>query len=177
MKTSFRPQCSAFPQEGGSPGATPEQQAIRNADYIEKASGAFEEIMGGNIKHMLEVFSRANKGEQFVLHYLTLGHTEALPSELSAAMGSSTARISALLGVLEKKGQIAREIDKSNRRNILVTITDTGRARVEQETERMKNTLAGVFSEMGETDTVEFIRLYKKFFEISRKHMPGCGPS
>ena len=144
--------------------------------YIEEAGAVFGELIAGNRKNMLEDFNRANKGELFVLHYLALNKNETFPSELSAAMHSSTARISALLGVLEKKGQIVREIDKNNRRNILVTITDAGRDRIKRETDKIKTSITGVFSEMGEKDTVEFIRLFRKFVEISRKHMPGCKP-
>jgi len=145
-----------------------------NVSYIEKAIRSFSEMMASNKKDIITAFNRANKGELFVLHFLTLHNDEVLPSELSAALHSSTARISALLGALEKKGQIERDIDKSNRRNILVTITEAGRKRIEVEMTKMRKSMTQIFTEMGETDTEEFIRLVKRFFIISQKYMIDC---
>lgn len=142
--------------------------------YIEKAIISFNEIIASNPKDMMTALNRANKGELFMLHFLTLQNAAVIPSELSTALHSSTARISALLGALEKKGQIEREIDKSNRRNILVTITDAGRVRIDVEMARMRKSMTQIFTEMGETDTEAFIRLFKRFFAISQKHMMDC---
>jgi DNA-binding MarR family transcriptional regulator len=142
--------------------------------YIEKAIESLTELASNNQIDMMESFNRTNKGELFVLHFLTLSNTQVLPSELSAALHSSTARISALLGALEKKGQIERDIDKSNRRNILVTVTDAGRKRIETEMTTIKETMTRIFTEMGEADTLEFVRLSSMFFKVSQKHMIDC---
>ena len=143
-----------------------------NLNYAEKAFTTLNKIMSNSQKDMFENINRANKGELFVLHFLSMRDTAVIPSELSTALRASTARISALLGNLEKKGQIERDIDKSNRRNILVTITDAGRERAETEMKEMQEGMKMVFAEMGEKDTAEFIRLTKKFIEFSQKHLP-----
>ena len=143
-----------------------------SSDYANRAFISFLDIMSGHQKNnSMEHLNRANKGELFVLQFLTMQSATVLPSELSAALQSSTARISALLGSLEKKGQIEREIDKNNRRNILVTITDAGRKRVESEMQEMQRNVTQVFIEMGESDTEEFIRLTKLFFDLSEKRL------
>ena len=139
--------------------------------YINAAIAAFHELMSNSQKNMMENINRTNKGELFVLHFLSMRHTAVLPSDLSAALQSSTARISALPGALEKKGQIVRDIDKSNRRNILVTITEAGRERAHTEMNEVHQTMNRVFAEMGETDTAEFIRLMRKFFGLGEKYM------
>ena len=144
----------------------------KNVSYVDRAVFAFNEIMSSSQKDMMENISRVNKGELFVLHFLSMRNDNVLPSELSTALHASTGRISALLGNLEKKGQIEREIDKSNRRNILVTITEAGRNHVETEIGKIKNNMTHVFTDMGESDTAEFIRLIKKFSELMQKHMP-----
>lgn len=141
-------------------------------DYAEKASIELNDIMSNSKRNMLENINRANKGELFVLHFLAMRDAAVLPSEISAALNASTARISALLGALEKKGQIERDIDRNNRRNILVTITEAGRKRAETEMEEIQRRAILVFTEMGEADTIEFIRLTKHFFELSEKYMP-----
>ena len=142
-------------------------------NYIEEAVISFHEIMSNSQKDMIENINRANKGELFILHFLSMRLTPVLPSELSAALQASTARISALLSALEKKGQIERDIDKSNRRNILVTITEAGRMRAETEMNEMQQCMARVFTDMGKADTIEFIRLMRKFFELGQKYMTG----
>ena len=147
------------------------ENAEKIPGYVENAVFRFNEIMSNSQKDMLENMNRANKGELFVLHYLSMSNTAVLPSELSAALNSSTARISALLGSLEKKNQIERDIDKSNRRNILVTITEAGRERAEAEMRDIEENLARVFIEMGETDTAEFLRLSEQFFGLMQKHI------
>lgn len=149
----------------------PTKEDKNSLTYVDMAITAFQEIMSNRQKDMLENINKPNKGELFVLQFLALRNTNVLPSELSAALQASTARISALLGALEKKGQIARDIDKSNRRNILVTITEAGRNRVEAEMEEIKSTLTLVFTDMGEVDTGEFLRLSRRFSELMQKHL------
>ena len=144
----------------------------KNLNFADKAFIEYNEIMSNKHKNMLEDLNRANRGELFVLQYLLMRKTEVLPSELSAALHSSTARVSALLGTLEKKGQIIRNIDTSNRRNILVTITEAGRIRAGFELQKMKDSMTQVFTDMGEEETKEFIRLSKKFAELLKKHLP-----
>jgi DNA-binding MarR family transcriptional regulator len=136
---------------------------------IEEAADAINEIMAGSKKNMMEQLGRSGKGELFVLKYLCGKNSSVIPSEISDAMHASTARISAALGSLEKKDQIRREIDKSNRRNILVTVTEKGRERNRSEMLQMREKLIGVFTEMGERDAAELVRLIKRFFEISNR--------
>lgn len=143
-----------------------------NLGFADKAFITFNEIMANKENNMIDNVNRANKGELFVLHFLSKHKAEVLPSELSAALGASTARISALLGALEKKGQIVRDIDKSNRRNILVTITEAGCNRANADMEQLRCGMTRVFNEMGESDTEEFIRLSRNFFELMQKYMP-----
>ncbi len=140
--------------------------------YAEKAFVTLNEIMSKKQNDMLENINRANKGELFVLQFLSMRKNAVIPSELSIALNASTARISALLGNLEKKGQIVRDIDKSNRRNILVTITEEGRKRAETEMKEIQGLMTRVFIDMGEEDTSEFIRLTSQFFELMKKYLP-----
>jgi DNA-binding MarR family transcriptional regulator len=137
--------------------------------YIEKAIESLKSVMLGDRGNILEVLSKAYKGEAFVLKYLSSRMTTTLPTELSEALHSSTARISSLLGALEKKGLVAREIDPSNRRNILVTPTDKGREQAALQEREMRNRMARVLKELGEADTREFVRLIGRVSEISKK--------
>jgi DNA-binding MarR family transcriptional regulator len=128
-------------------------------------------MLGGR-GNLLEVLSRAYKGEGFVLKYLTSRTSAALPTELSEALHSSTARISSILGTLEKKGLIVREIDRDNRRNILVTLTDKGREQAALREQKLRNQMAQVLAELGEADTRELVRLIGRVSEILQKTNP-----
>ena len=141
-------------------------------EYPEFVKGAlmdFGKVMKTSHKGSMEDLNRPNKGEMFVLRFIAIRDREVLPSELREALNSSSARISALLNVLEKKGHITREVDVTNRRNILVSITPDGKSRVKEEMNVMNTKMAQIFTEMGETETFEFIRLLKKFAKLNAK--------
>lgn len=136
---------------------------------IEELVDSLGELMSRG--KVMDEFNRSGKGEIFILRYLYTKESPASPSELSEALNSSTARISAALRTLEKKGQIHREIDTTNRRFILVTITEEGRERIRANMQRMQNHLIQVFTVMGEKDAREFVRLSTRFFEIAQRTM------
>lgn len=140
--------------------------------YIEEAVESLKSVMLGGKGNILEVLSRAYKGEVFILKYLSSKTSAALPTELSEALHSSTARISTLLGALGKKGLVIREIDPGNRRNILVTLTDKGREQAALQEQQARSRMTRVFVELGETDTRELIRLIGRVSEISQKINP-----
>ena len=103
----------------------------------------------------------------FILKYLYDKDTNGIdvtPSEISNVMHVSTTRISVVLGVLEKKGQIKRETDISNRRYTLVTITEEGRKRTVSEMQEIQGQMVKVFTKMGEQESIEFIRLLNLLF-------------
>jgi len=140
-------------------------------DTIQQSVDAFEALMFENQTNVLEELNRLSKGEIFVLTFLSRQNRPTIPSDISEAMHTSTARISAIMGTLEKKGQITREIDKLNRRNILVTITDEGAKRIEGFAAYMRNRLTAVLTEMGEQDAETFVRLFKRFHGIFKRMM------
>ena len=146
---------------------------MENISFSDEIFIEFKKLLDSTChQNVLENMNRFNKGELFALHYLLNCNSEVFPSELSTALDVTTGRISALLSSLEKKGQITREIDINNRRNILVAITDKGRKRVEEEIYLIKERLSNIFIEMGETEAKEFLRLLKIFFELSLKYIP-----
>jgi DNA-binding MarR family transcriptional regulator len=143
---------------------------VNRLSSIEELVDSLGELMSRG--KVMDEFNRSGKGEIFILRYLYTKESPASPSELSEALNSSTARISAALRTLEKKGQIHREIDTTNRRFILVTITEEGRERIRANMQRMQNHLIQVLTVMGEKDASEFVRLSTRFFEIAQRTMP-----
>ncbi len=104
----------------------------------------------------------AMRGGTFILHYLSDRDEPVLPSEISREMDISTARIAAALGNLESKGLILREMDKTDRRRILVTLTDAGRVAHEQQRQKMLAFTAGMLERLGPEDAVHFVRIMGK---------------
>lgn len=114
-------------------------------------------------------FSRFARGEMFILNYLRQCGETAMPSEISLGLGSSTARIANALSGLEKKGFITREMDKNDRRKIIVSITDRGKDVAQNEREQLVNREARILEMMGETDAKEFVRLQKRYLELTEQ--------
>lgn len=108
-------------------------------------------------------------GEMFILNYLNFRQGEALPSELSAAMNTSTARVAMALKSLESKGLIERHADSKDRRKVIVSITDQGRELVESERRDMHQRMVALLTELGEEDARAYIRLAEKIAEISER--------
>lgn len=131
----------------------------------------FESLVANSHREQMEHIQRGNEGELRILKSLHLSGHAMTPSELSHAMASSTARISALLRALEQKEQIKRMIDKQDRRYVRVTITPKGTARVKEEIGQMRNGLAKVFVAMGQEDAAEFLRLITLFSDLMKREL------
>jgi DNA-binding MarR family transcriptional regulator len=144
---------------------------VSGLSRIDELANAFVELMSKG--KIWDEVNSSGKGELFVLKYLDAKGAPTSPSELSESLGSSAARISKVLGVLERKGQIHREINTSNRRYISVTITEAGRERITHLMRIAREHIVLVFTEMGEKNAEEFIRLATYFFETAERTMPN----
>lgn len=139
-------------------------------DYSELAS----EVMMKTGRMMKSSFwpKKANAflhGEMFILNYLINEQSDTLPSELAAAMNTSTARVAMALKSLETKGFIRRRIDKDDRRKVIVSITEEGRRLVLSERREMRDRMARILRELGEDDTREYMRIIGRITEISMR--------
>ena len=101
--------------------------------YVNDSVAALERILTSDNFSVFERITRVSRGEIFVLKILLLRDGTSTPTEISEAMRSTKGRVSAILNSLEKKGFVGREIDRDNRRNIIVTLTDSGRDYVMKE--------------------------------------------
>lgn len=138
--------------------------------YINEAIKRLRELGLKGVSSPLETLLSCGRGELFVLNYLYFQNGTVTPTELSNALGSTTARISSILKVLEKKGEIIREIDPANRSRIWVSLTDGGRGRARKVINALDETMSAVLREMGEKDTAEFLRLSNRFLDILQKY-------
>ncbi len=87
-------------------------------------------------------------------------------SEIRKYLALSKATISQMLGSLERKGYIKREIDKSNRRNIIATLTPEGRELLAYKNIEYSQKLDRIVSYLGTEDTQTFVFLVGRLIEV-----------
>jgi MarR family transcriptional regulator, organic hydroperoxide resistance regulator len=109
------------------------------------------------------------QGGAFILQYLYMRKDNVLPSEISNEMSISTARIAAALGNLESKGLINREIDKNDRRQILVSLTPEGIENAKKHQQEVEKDVMEMLQCLGEHDAREYVRIIGKLAENYKK--------
>jgi MarR family transcriptional regulator, organic hydroperoxide resistance regulator len=85
--------------------------------------------------------------------------------DLSKALELSTGRMAIALNGLEKKGFIRRTTDYSDRRRVIVSITEDGSAFAESQHEKGLDRFEKMLRALGEEDAVEFVRITKRIAE------------
>lgn len=87
-------------------------------------------------------------------------------SEIHQTLYVSKAAVSQTLNALERKGYIARTIDPSDRRKIMVTVTAAGGAALEEASRAYDDRLDMVLDQFGLENTRAFIRLTERLMRI-----------
>jgi len=98
-------------------------------------------------------------GETFTMSYILRQGGIVLPSEISSEMNISSARVAVILNNLENKGFITRQIDKSDRRKVLVSLTQEGVEFTEEHNKTVINSTARMLEALGEYDAKELVRI------------------
>ena len=135
-------------------------------EYVNDSVTALEKIITSDNFSTFERITRISRGEIFVLKILLFNNGTSTPTDISETMKSTKGRISAILNSLEKKGFIDREIDKDNRRNIIVTLTNSGKDYVMKELQECYKIVSHVFEELGEKDSKKFVELTERVFHL-----------
>lgn len=81
----------------------------------------------------------------------------------------SKAAVSQMLGSLEKKGYINRDIDKNNRRNLIVTLTQKGRELLSHKEKQFDDKLEKIMAGLGEDDVKQLISIINRLIEVINK--------
>ncbi len=141
---------------------------VRDAmDYFEMAEEFLiiraEQLKTGAGQQLTKL---ARGGEFFAMSYLLVHDDGAYPKELSREMAVSSARITALLHHMEKKGWVLRAEDARDSRQIRVTLTDAGRAEILSRREKMLKTVASALQMLGPEDAEAYLRIQRKMVGI-----------
>ena len=114
----------------------------------------------------------SRQGEVMVMRQLAIGK-QMTPGQLAHSTSNSPGRISAILGALENKGWVVREVDPHNRRRVLVSLTDEGRHSVDAHRKVAAEYMAWVFDHMGADNTERFLQLLAEFMTYLSLLDPG----
>ena len=114
-----------------------------------------------------QIIDESLRGEIFTLLYLRDRKNNVLPGEISEIMQISSARVATILNNLENKGLIERQIDKMDRRRILVSLTPLGKENSDKHYHVVINQISKMFELLGEKDAEEFIRIMNKILDIA----------
>ena len=106
-----------------------------------------------------QIIDESLRGEIFTLLFLRDRKNNVLPGEISEIMQISSARVASILNNLENKGFIERQIDKADRRRILVSLTSLGEESANAHYQEGINQICKMFEILGEKDAKEFIRI------------------
>lgn len=105
------------------------------------------------------------KGELYVLNYLDKHDGTAYPKDVSREMRVSTARIAAILGQMERKGWITRISDAEDTRQVIVTLTQSGRDYLVSKEQEIIASVVSMLKDIGENDARELLRIQRKMMK------------
>jgi len=113
-----------------------------------------------------EDVSAAMRGEMAVMRMLADEGRPVTAGNISKTLRMTTSRIAAVLGSLQKKGLIERICDETDKRRVLVTLTDRGIAFSQAKKQRVIRDMSYMLSQLGEEDARHFVRLMKRVHDI-----------
>jgi DNA-binding MarR family transcriptional regulator len=91
-------------------------------------------------------------------------------SDLEDNFHVSKSAVSQMLGALEEKGYVTRELDKTNRRKRLLGLTPRGRKTVDTIGREVDAYFSGIVQRFGEKDTRSLVALFNRFAEIAEEN-------
>ena len=113
-----------------------------------------------------EPVSGTIRGEMAVLRLLSHLGGGQNPGEIAGKLNMTTSRIAAVLNSLEKKQQIIRTVDPSDRRRMLVSLTEKGKTTCLERREEAKQHLTRMLMRLSEEDAQTFVRLCNQLFFV-----------
>ncbi|SJZ79131.1 DNA-binding transcriptional regulator, MarR family [Pilibacter termitis] len=147
--------------------------------YVEESARELVDLFINHRNNAFRRMDKSSRGELVVLKFLAQSPPLAPPKQappsitpkmIAEMMNVSKPRIALILNALEKKGEILRKPSKTDRRQVLVSITEKGILRVNESKNEWRETLYKVFEEMGEEDTRKFIELIQQFMTSYKNH-------
>ena len=139
----------------------------------EKARYYLRQMYESRPKNFVREVDGKSRGLQMILVYLSESTGEICAGDLSKEFGVSTARIAVAIRNLLHKGFIETATSATDKRKVVVKITDAGRAEVEKSIQEMVCLFKFLLRELGEDDLASFLRIFAKVNALLDK-TPKC---
>ena len=94
-----------------------------------------------------------------------------LSSELAAKTRTLPPAVSRTLRGLEEKGYVERSVDKKDRRNTYISLTEKGWKKGEEVRDRMQDFGCSVMSQLKEEDIDQLVAYLDRIYEIAEKEI------
>ena len=88
-------------------------------------------------------------------------------SELNKQLCVTKAALSQMANHMEEKGFLTREINKSNRRKVTITLTPEGHEAIKEADVEFDRIFTEFLSRLGDDDANELVRLFNRFANIA----------
>ena len=125
-------------------------------------------------KIMMRFSERADvhMGELMILKYLSgdnlcLRGERMYVSDICADVNISKPGVSQVLNTLESKGYITRSIDQTDRRKIVVALTDAGKSTVKNSMKNVDMIVSDITKRFGEAKTAQLTALFSEFTDLA----------
>lgn len=121
--------------------------------------------------HMVSIFPEISKGEFWALKIIQKANLQnesgcgVYVSTIAEHLKVTPSAISRMLKGLEEKDLIERKVDKNDRRNTYVTLTEKGKKVTKKVEAEMNELTKSIISSMGEEDSKTLIRLFNKLVD------------
>jgi DNA-binding MarR family transcriptional regulator len=139
----------------------------KNNELIEELMHTFMDFKKNNFHNITNDIGLTHNEKMvlFVLHDISKDNRVSL-CVLRERIRLAPSTVTPIITLLEEKGLIERNIDKSDRRNIFLQISSKGRVQIDRVQIEVKKVMSKYIEYMGEDDTKQLIRLISKTTEF-----------
>jgi DNA-binding MarR family transcriptional regulator len=130
------------------------QDLMQSLFRFKKVGGSISRFIAGEIKTDLNI------SEISVLNCIKK------QGDVHSALPVSKAAVSQILGSLEEKGYIERDIDRCNRRKITISLTARGNDVVKKSEKALDKLMSSAITHFGEAEIAALIHLTNDFVEF-----------
>ena len=118
----------------------------------------------------------STKGEMALLRTLMESEHELTPSQLAESSMVSSARVANILRALEEKGLVARTHSQADRRVVLVSLTEVGRASCQAKKRELDTWVMGYLRMLGPQDAESLVRIVRRTQDFLLSHRASGRP-
>ncbi len=119
------------------------------------------------LMELMAQFMRTDLNRSLQAMVLNSADTWLLPSDLSAGLSVSSARITKLLDTLESKQIIVRQPDPNDRRKTRVCLTPVGRSQADLILNEIRSNAVFTLSHLSPQDVENFLRILRQIVELA----------